>query len=69
MVILGSVLRFIFIANVFPSSLILVTLMMETLRSSEPSVLTRATRHTIYNRSILVYSICVIWWLISIEML
>jgi hypothetical protein len=31
-------------ANVVPSSLILVTLMMEVLRSSEMSVLTRATR-------------------------
>jgi hypothetical protein len=31
-------------ANVVPSSPILVTLMMEALRSSETSVLTRATR-------------------------
>jgi hypothetical protein len=30
-------------ANIFPSSPILVTLMMEVLRSSETSVLTRAT--------------------------
>jgi hypothetical protein len=32
-----------FTANVVPSSLILVTLMMEALHSSETSVLTRAT--------------------------
>jgi hypothetical protein len=40
---LPSVLQFIVTANVVPSSLILVTLMMEAIRSSEPSVLTRAT--------------------------
>jgi hypothetical protein len=34
-------------ANVFPSSLILVTLMMQALGSSEMSVLTRATRRNI----------------------
>jgi hypothetical protein len=34
-------------ANVVSSSLILVTLMMEALSSSETSVLTRATRHNI----------------------
>jgi hypothetical protein len=34
-------------ANIVPSSLILVTLMMEAIRSSETSVLTRATRHNI----------------------
>jgi hypothetical protein len=33
--------------NVVPSSTILVTLMMEAISSSEPSVLTRATRGTI----------------------
>jgi hypothetical protein len=36
--------RFLVTANVAPSSPILVTLMMETLSSSETSVLTRATR-------------------------
>jgi hypothetical protein len=34
-------------ANVVPSSTILVTLMMEALCSSETSVLTRATRHNV----------------------
>jgi hypothetical protein len=33
--------------NVFPSSLILITLIMEALHSSETSVLTRATWHNI----------------------
>jgi hypothetical protein len=39
-----SVLRLLVIANVVPSSPILVILMMETIRSSETSVLTKATR-------------------------
>jgi hypothetical protein len=45
-VFLPSVLRMLVNANVIPNSLILVTLMMEAIRSSESSVLTRATgRH------------------------
>jgi hypothetical protein len=42
-VFLRSVRRLLVTASVFPSSLILVTLMKEALRSSETSVLTRAT--------------------------
>jgi hypothetical protein len=42
-VILRSVLRLLVIANVVPSSLILFIRMMEAIRFSETSVLTRAT--------------------------
>jgi cell division protein FtsL len=38
-------------ANVIPSSVILFTLMMETIRSAETSVLTRTTRHLIPEES------------------
>jgi hypothetical protein len=44
---ISSVLRLLVIANVIASSLILITLMMEALRSSESSVLTRDTWHNI----------------------
>jgi hypothetical protein len=42
-----SVRRLIVTANVFPSSPILVTLMMEAIRSSETLVLARVTRRNI----------------------
>jgi hypothetical protein len=45
--LLRSVRLLLVAANVFPNSPILVTLMMEALRSSETSVLTRATGRNI----------------------
>jgi hypothetical protein len=48
-----SVRRLLVTANVVPSSPILVILFMEELRSSETSVFTRATRHTIPDNDIL----------------
>jgi hypothetical protein len=47
LVFLRRVRRLLVTASVFPSSPILVTLMKEALRSSETSVLTRATRRNI----------------------
>jgi hypothetical protein len=46
-VFLRSALRLLVTANVVPSSPILVTLMMEAMRSSETSVLIRVTRRNI----------------------
>jgi hypothetical protein len=46
-VFLRSVHRLLVTANVFPTSPIFVTLMMEVLRSSETSVLKKATRRNI----------------------
>jgi hypothetical protein len=47
------VLQFLVTAKVVPGPLILVTLMMEAVRSSEISVLTRAIYHTIPEDGIL----------------
>jgi hypothetical protein len=50
---LGGTFQFLVAVNVFPSSPILVTLMMEAICSSKTSGLTRATRHHIIEDGIL----------------
>jgi hypothetical protein len=51
--ILCSVLRLLLTANIVPSSLILYTLMMEAVRSSVTSILTRTIRHNVPEDDIL----------------
>jgi hypothetical protein len=51
--VLRSVLRLLVTANFVPSSLILVTLMMEAIRSYKTSVLTRVIRRQILEYGIL----------------
>jgi hypothetical protein len=53
MVFLPSVRRLLVTAKVVPSPPILVTLMMEALRSSKTSILTRAARRNIRDDGIL----------------
>jgi hypothetical protein len=52
-VFLRGVLQLLVIANIVPSSLILSTMLMEELRSTETSVLTRTTRRHIPKHCIL----------------
>jgi phospholipid N-methyltransferase len=51
--LLRSVRQLLVTANVVPSSPILVTLMMEAIRCSDTSVLTRATQQDIQENAIL----------------
>jgi hypothetical protein len=59
-VFLQSVRRLIVIANVVPSSLILVTQMMDTVRYSETSVVTKATRRNIPEDDILHFTVSLV---------
>jgi hypothetical protein len=58
LVFLYTVLRFLVTANVIPSSTALVTLIMGAIRSSETSLLKRATRSNMIEDGILRYSDC-----------
>jgi hypothetical protein len=61
-VFLRSVLRLVVTANVVSSSPILVTLMMEAIRSSKTSVLTRATWRNIPEDDILYFADIHYFW-------
>jgi hypothetical protein len=49
-------------ANVVPSSPILVTMMMEAIRSSETSVITRVKLRNMPEDGILIIYACTFWW-------
>jgi hypothetical protein len=61
------VLRLLVTANVVPSSLILVTLMMEAIPSSETSVLPRGTRRNIPEDGIRLFNGCGVHGMVLVE--